>query len=76
MPLAVEEFEKRFGYHPADTEWKQQAHSKTRAECMNLADFLDGLLPDGREKALAITKLEEVMFWSNAALARNPDGTD
>ena len=76
MPLPPEDFEKRFGFHPANTEWKQQAHGKVRAECMNLADFLDGLLPDCREKALTITKLEEVMFWGNAALARHPDGTD
>lgn len=28
-------------------------------------------LPDGREKALAITKLEECSMWSKAAVARN-----
>ena len=28
------------------------------------------LVPDCRERATAITKLEEAMFWTNAALAR------
>lgn len=27
--------------------------------------------PDGREKTLAFTALEEVMMWSNAAIARH-----
>ncbi len=29
------------------------------------------VVPDGREKYLAFTKLEEVMFWANAGLARD-----
>jgi hypothetical protein len=28
------------------------------------------LVPDGRERALALTKLEEAVFWANAAIAR------
>lgn len=34
------------------------------------AQLIHGLCPDGREKALAITKLEETTFWANAAVAR------
>jgi hypothetical protein len=29
------------------------------------------MLPDGREKALAFTHLEEVTMWANAAIARD-----
>lgn len=34
-------------------------------------DFLVETLPEGREKSLAITKLEEVSMWAKAAVARN-----
>jgi hypothetical protein len=27
--------------------------------------------PEGRELSLALSNLEEVMFWANAAIARN-----
>lgn len=63
----------RFAFHAATTEEKRDAHTSVRQNCRALADFLNEKLPEGREKSLAITHLEEVMFWGNAALARqNP----
>jgi hypothetical protein len=44
-----------------------------RQACRRLADELNAKLPEGREKSLAITHLEEVMFWGNAAIARSND---
>jgi hypothetical protein len=64
------DIEHRFAFHAATTQEKRDEHTSVRQQCRRLADDLNGQLPDGREKALAITKLEEVMFWSNAALAR------
>jgi hypothetical protein len=60
----------RFAYHPPSRDDVRQNHELVRAECYRLAQILDAL-PDGREKALALTKIEEVMFWANAAIARN-----
>jgi hypothetical protein len=38
-------------------------------------DLVD-LMPPGREASLAATKMEEAMFWANAAIARHhPEGT-
>jgi len=60
----------RFEFHPATTDEKREAHENVRQNCGWLASYLNDILPDGREKSLAITHLEEVMFWGNAALAR------
>lgn len=64
------DIENRFAYHAPTTDEKRDAHTSVRQQCRQLADALNEQLPDGREKAVAMTKLEEVMFWSNAALAR------
>jgi hypothetical protein len=58
-------------YHPATTVDARRAHEDVRRECYRLAIGLNAMLPDGREKVLAMTHLEEVMFWSNAGLARD-----
>lgn len=61
----------RFSFHPATTTAKQLNHQTVRTICLDLANVLNEIVPDGREKALSITKLEEVMMWANAAIARS-----
>lgn len=60
----------RFEYHPATTEADMDSHARIRALCGALASALNDVLPDGREKSLAMTNLEQTMFWANAAIAR------
>nr|WP_296763790.1 hypothetical protein [Rhodococcus sp. (in: high G+C Gram-positive bacteria)] len=62
--------EHRFNYHKPTPE-KVVAHEAVREQCKTLGLLLDAMLPDGREKATALTNLEHVMFWSNAAIARH-----
>lgn len=69
--MTPEDIDNRFAFHAATTEEKRDAHTSVRQNCRALADFLNEKLPEGREKSLAITHLEEAMFWGNAALARN-----
>lgn len=59
----------RFSYHKPPNYQVEVMHSKVRKNCLEFARYLNKL-PDGRELSLAITHLEEVMFWSNAAIAR------
>ena len=63
------EINKRFDHHAPD-EVKIQKHQIVRLAAKEVAqDFYD-FLPEGREKALALTKLEEALMWANAAIAR------
>jgi hypothetical protein len=70
MPIA--DLQQRFGFHPASTEMTKAQHESIRAGAIDLAEFAVGVMPAGREASMAVTKLEEFMFWANAAIARNP----
>ncbi|MFE5912075.1 hypothetical protein ACFQ6B_23740 [Streptomyces wedmorensis] len=68
--MAPYDIEHRFAFHAATADEKRDAHGSVRQECRRLADHINETCPDGREKSLAITAIEEAMFWGNAALAR------
>ncbi len=65
-----EDLENRFGYHKASEETIPK-HQKIRQSYLDLALFLNELLPEGREKSLAFTALQEAAMWSNASVACN-----
>lgn len=69
-PLTNQELRRRFQYHPPVTEDDMTGHASVREELHAVAQTLNATLPDGREKSLVMTKLEEAMMWANAALAR------
>lgn len=70
VKMDIAELKNRFEYHAPDAT-KIIIHTSIREECFELANLLNALLPEGREKSLAITKLEEVMYWGNASIARS-----
>ena len=61
--------EKRFTYHPPN-ENQITAYEIVRGEANRLAKHLVHFCPDCRELSLALTKLEEMVMWANAAIAR------
>ena len=68
--IGTEELVKRFTYH-APRVGQPAMYEALRAEVRAVAEIIDNLCPDSREKSLAITKLEEAIFWANASIARN-----
>jgi len=66
------DMDNRFTYHPPSEE-KAVKHVQIREHGRTLAELIDGMVPDGREKSLALTKIEEAIMWANAGLARGPE---
>lgn len=69
--MDIKDLEKRFMHHPPKDMGTVENHQAVRNWCLDLASMLNQIVPEGREKALVITHLEEVMFWANAGIARN-----
>lgn len=63
------ELECRFTYHSPKGN-QPEKYKKLREKAKEFAFLIQELTPESREKALAITKLEESCFWANAAIAR------
>jgi hypothetical protein len=66
------QFENNFNYH-APKEGQPEKYETIRATLKAAAYKIDELCPNSREKSLAVTKLEEAMFWANAAIARSEE---
>ena len=70
MSIPGEDLEKRFTYHPPTTDAKVARYKAIRDTAHSFAHLINSAAPDGREKSLAITHLEEAVMWANAAIAR------
>ncbi|MFD3456839.1 hypothetical protein ACFWVC_32270 [Streptomyces sp. NPDC058691] len=70
--MSADEIIHRFTSRPTGTSQHRQAHEDVGSVCLETALTLDQLLPAGAEKQAALFRLEEVMFWADAAVARQP----
>lgn len=74
--VGPEEIDHRFGLHAAAIEGDgatKQDHADLRVQFKHFANYIDGLLPAGREKSLAMTQLEDASMWAHKAMARQND---
>lgn len=66
------ELEKRFLYQVAGPSAKWR-HVAVSAMTLDLAKRLADMIPQTRQLSLALTHLEEVRMWANAAIACNQE---
>ena len=65
------DIENRFTYHAPTGPEQVEVYGMLRSLAKKYAEVINEHCPDSREKSTAITKLEECVFWANAAIARN-----
>ena len=68
--MIEEDIKNRFTYHKPKED-KAYIFVDIRECAKNFANMINALVPESREKSLAITKLEEVVMWANAGISRN-----
>lgn len=66
----AKDLDNRFTYH-APKNGQASRYSGIRNEVMELALYLADMCPPSRELSLAITHLEEAVFWANASISRH-----
>lgn len=66
----MSKFDNTYKYHEPKND-QGERYAKLRDKAKELADMIDELCPDSREKSLALTNLEQASMWANASIARN-----
>ena len=66
----MNDLDNRFTYNPPQ-EGQPERYVLLRENAKQLAELIVQNTPTSREQSLALTKLEEVVFWANASIARN-----
>ena len=61
------ELERRFRSQPVDAQGMKKL-TTIRDAFIELSVLIDDLVPDGREKSLAHTNLEDAAMWANKAI--------
>jgi len=64
-----DELERRFNYHTPVHD-QPERYVRIREIAKQLAYTIRDLTPPSREQSLALTELEQAVFWANASIAR------
>lgn len=71
----LQDLENRVSHHQLSEKGADRV-LQMRALALDAAQAIADIVPDGREQSLALTKIEEMLFWANAGIARHPDFQD
>ena len=74
--MDIDDLVTRFSIHKPSNEHIAELHSTVRVTLFEAVDLLDSKIPDCQEKTTAVRKMEEAMFWFNAAVARRMNGPE
>lgn len=66
----IKQLDINFTYHAPKGD-QQDRYISLRGEAYHLAKNILQYCPPSRERSLALTNLEQAIFWANAAIARN-----
>lgn len=69
--IDIDDLENRIKYHKPNDEAITYI-SAMRSYALTWAKAVRLMVPEGREQALALTKIEEALMWANAGIARDP----
>jgi len=70
--LTKEEIHDRVNYH-APTPKGVDRHAALSAAAEEFMRVINNIVPEGREKSLAMTNAEQAKMWASAGVARNPE---
>lgn len=68
--MTPEQIENNFTYHAPKND-QQDRYMEIRVYAKALAILINDKCPESREKAIALTNLEQSVMWANASIARN-----
>lgn len=68
--MELSDLERRFTYHAPPSDVEINKYKAIRANTFHMAVLINDSCPEGREKSLAVTHLEEAVMWANASIAR------
>lgn len=74
-PQLLADVDNRFTFHAVQGD-QAARYQEIRDQARDLAKTILALTPPSREQSLALTKLQEVSMWANAAIACNEKPLD
>jgi hypothetical protein len=70
MTPDIDDLQNRIKYHRPDADGIERI-ANMRDWALGWSLGIRTQVPEGREKSIALTKIEEALFWANAGIARD-----